>query len=131
MDDSQEFNYDIEDAYGGGRNKVDSVNRTAVHLVSGEISRIQVDLDGATATIPVIEKRIFYEDFVVAIVIPSGDGGTSDIADRLWGIVVEEYPNSMLLLVPEGAESGLDALVDEGKISSYEVGGWGTGLGKA
>lgn len=131
MDDAQVFNYDIEDAYGGGRNKVDSDNQTVANLVSGDISRIEVDLDGATATIPDIEKRIFYEDFVVAIVVPSGDGNTGEIAYRLGGVVVEEYPSSVLFLVPENAESGLESLLDEGKISSYEIGGWGTGLGKA
>ena len=43
VDDAQEAGYEIEDAYDGERNKLDMINQT---YTIGEVSRIQVSLDG-------------------------------------------------------------------------------------
>jgi hypothetical protein len=46
-------------------------------------------------------------------------------------VVVDEMEGSMSVLLPGDAEPQLAALVGNGTILSYELGGWGRGLGKA
>jgi len=126
------FDYVTEDATGEDRGVEDAGGQTlSWNADAGKAVQITADSEGVTATYPDIEKRYFYEDFVVAVIILSGNSTSGDIADEIGAIIVDEFSaESILVFLPGGSESALDSLVKEGRISSYELGGWGTGLGK-
>jgi hypothetical protein len=131
LDDAMDLDYDITAISGNGRNKVESGDESFLWTANRQFSNINVSSDGIIATIPEIEKRYYYEDYVTAIIVPTGDAGRQELADQLGAVIADEFPQKLLVFLPRGSEPSLDALVEGGRISSYEIGGWGTGLGKA
>jgi len=51
--------------------------------------------------------------------------------EELGGVVLDIVDSEAYSLVPSSSSSELDSLVQTGVLSSYEVGGWGGGVGKA
>ena len=51
--------------------------------------------------------------------------------EELGGVVLDIVDSDAYCLVPSPSSSELDSLVQTGVLSSYEVGGWGGGVGKA
>jgi hypothetical protein len=127
------FDYVTEAATGEGRGAEDAGKDTlSGNADAGEVVQITTDADGVTATYPEVERRYFYEDFVAAVIVLSGNSTSRDIAVEIGAIIVDEFSTGrVLVFLPGGSESALDSLVNEGSITSYELGGWGTGLGKA
>ena len=107
-------------------------NASDFHEISaGGVYDIVTSPDGVSATHPDIEKRYFYENYVAVMVVLTGDSGPQELANQLGAVIAEEFEQKILIFLPEGSEQELDVLVRDGRIYSYEIGGWGTGLGKA
>jgi len=51
--------------------------------------------------------------------------------EELGGVVLDIVDSDAYSLIPGSSSSELDSLVQSGVLSSYEVGGWGGGVGKA
>lgn len=103
-----------------------------VGMGGGVNAYVSSDGQGITTTYP--DKRVLYLGYsLVLIKLNPGQSpaGTYDVLAALRAVVVDEMGQSMSVLLPSGAEPQLASLVGNGTISSYELGGWGSGLGKA
>lgn len=94
---------------------------------------ISVDSEGLMATDLEAGERVLYVGYDMAIIrLPPGKGLASirDLIRELEAIVVDEMEEKIFLLVPSTETGKLDQLLEQGKIVSFEVGGWGSGFGK-
>ena len=103
-----------------------------VGMGGGVNAYVSGDDQGIMTTYP--EKRVLYLGYSLVLVrLNAGQSpvGIYDALAALRAVVVDEMGESMSVLVPSDAEPQLASLVVNGTISSYELGGWGQGLGKA
>ncbi len=78
------------------------------------------------------QRRIIYVGYGLALVTLRGAQGTeSTIMETLRALPVDATEARLCVLLPNDMVQLLDQLVRDGVISSYELGGWGSGLGKA
>ncbi len=90
------------------------------------------DDQGIMTTYP--DRRVLYLGYSLVLVkLNPGQSPTDTygVLGALRAVVVDEMGESMSVLVPSDAEPQLALLVGNGTIQSYELGGWGRGLGKA
>jgi hypothetical protein len=89
--------------------------------------------DGVLAYYAETKMAYNYSGYDLALVRfeAGGEGRLRQALVPSAAVIVDETDSSLLLLVPEGWEAYLDSLVKDGTLRSYELGGLGTGLGKA
>lgn len=117
-------NVEVPDSFG------EEGQETACDRSGPDFTYVQVTEKGLVATSPGLETSVVYQEHTVATLAVS-EGETETVLSRLNAVIVDRIGARTLVILPTGSEGILDELVEAGSLSSYTIGGWGSGLGKA
>ncbi len=119
----------------GGNEKTDDVTgERGMQIPQSSPVYVSVEEDSVLATFPAEGKRYIYPAYsTVLVTVAQGidSGSVRDALSAIGAVVLDEADGRLLVVAPANSSDQLDRLVQDGLLSSYEEGGWGSGFGKA